>query len=177
MWRLSALWTLAAILASLPTNDCIARGRIGGGRAGAVRSVPRGGFSGRGLPTRSSSRGSIQSRMPTQSRPTRSPSMTMPRTSSRQIGPGSSRPSVGGRIGSGGVGSNRSGVTIRPGIGSGGPQTGSRPQIGSGRVSTGQFPGLSSRPSTPLPGLGSGNAAQQLQQRFPDLNRDTLRQP
>ncbi len=85
-------------------------------------------------------------------------------------------------------------MTIRPGIGSGGIQPGTRPQVGSGtrvgtggsrvgsgslgsgRVNTGQFPGLGSRSTANLPGLGSGNAGQRLTERYPNLNRDNLRQ-
>jgi len=87
----------------------------------------------------------------------------------------------------------RSSVTIPPGIGSRHTQRDARPQIGSGnltdsasriknsglntrRVQTGQFPGLEHRPAVTLPGLKTGNAAQQLHNRFPDLNHDTLRQ-
>jgi len=87
----------------------------------------------------------------------------------------------------------RSGVTIPPGIGSRHVQPAARPQIGSGshagaasriknstlntsRIPTGQFPGLEHRPAVTLPGLNGGGAAQQLHNRFPGLNHDTLRQ-
>lgn len=173
----------------LLTCESDARGRIGGGRVGGSRSVPSRGFSGGGI-----SRGSYQSRMPSRSVPSRSsvnrsPSFSQPRTGISRSGIGSSR-SIGSgsrTIGSGSAGSSRSGVTIRPGVGSTRIQPGTRPQIGtgnrigsgsrgSGRVGTGQFPGLGNRSTTALPGLGSGNAGQRLNQRFPDLNRDTLRQ-
>lgn len=176
MRRVSVFGCTLAISMGLLAVEIDARGRLGGGRIGGSRSVPSRGFSGGGI-----SRGGYQSRMPTRSVPsrstvTRSPSLSQPRTGTSRIGTSSSR-SIGS--GSRSIGSNRSSVTIRPGIGSGNRiSTGTRigsGTLGSGRT-TGQFPGLDNRSTTTLPGIGSGNARENLSQRFPDLNRDTLRQ-
>ena len=190
MRRISVFGCTLAVSLGLLAVEIDARGRIGGSRFGGGRSTPSHGFSGRGI-----SRGGYQSRMPTRSIPgrssiTRSPSLSQPRIGTSRIGTSSSR-SIG--AGSRSIGSNRSGVTIRPGIGSGSMQRGSRPQIGTGnristgtrigsgtfgtvRTTTGQFPGLGNRSTTTLPGIGSVNARENLSQRFPDLNRNTLRQ-
>ncbi len=198
-YQFVALCALAAAATCL-TPELRARGRIGGGRVGGgVRSVPRGGFSGRGISGGGVSRSRMPSRMPSgiQNRGTlnRSPSFSTLRAGGSRIGSGSSRViGSGSRTpGSSGLGSNRSGVTIRPGIGPGGIQPGTRPQIGSGiragtssrvgsgslgsgRVNTGQFPGLGSRSTTNLPGLGNSTDGQRLTERYPNINRENLRQ-
>lgn len=180
------LLIVCALIASvgLLPEETVARGRIGGGG----RARPSGGFSGRGFSGGGVSRGGYQ---PSRSIPNRSisrPSVSQPRTGTSRIGTGSSR-----SVGSGNFGSNRPGVSIRPGVGSSGLQPGTRPQIGSGnrigtsnrigsgsissgRLNTSQFPGLGNRSTTALPGLSHIGASQRLTERYPNLNRDNLRQ-
>ncbi|MDA1161894.1 MAG: hypothetical protein O3B13_02205 [Planctomycetota bacterium] len=153
----------------LLSEETAARGPIGGGG----RSPSGGGFSGRGFSGGGISRGGYQ------------PSRSMPSRNTSGIGTGSSRP-----VGSGSIGSSRSSVSIRPGIGSSStrPQIGSGSRVGSGssqigsgsvgsgRLNTSQFPGLGNRSTTTLPGLNNGNTGQRLADRYPNLNRDNLRQ-
>ncbi|MFP6766154.1 MAG: tetratricopeptide repeat protein, partial [Planctomycetaceae bacterium] len=177
--------------------DIAARGRIGGGRLSGIRSVPHRGFSGRGVPSRGISQMRSASRIPTASHVNRgslnrSPSFTVPKAS-RSVSGISKLSGAGSRIGTGGAGLKRAGVTIPAGIGSRNIQPAARPQIGSSshtgsgtrignstrninRSRAAQFPGLEHRPKVALPGLNGGAAARPLHNRFPGLNHDTLRQ-
>jgi len=177
--------------------DVDARGHRGGGRLGGGRSVPHGGFSGRGMPSHSFSNASGRFQTPNRSFPNhsslnRSPSFSVPQAKNHRTQNGAIRNAE--SIGGGerrAVNANRSGVTLRPGIENRGRQvesrtkTAAREQLenrnGSGffnsnRDPAAQFPGLADRAKVTLPGLGSGNAKNQLQTRFSDVNRDNLRQ-
>ena len=169
-----------------------------GHRGSGGRGVSHRGFSGRGMPSHSFSnaRGRLPTPSPAHSNHSfvnRSPSFSVPQAKSFRA-PSGSRQHAGpaGRNDRRSMDSNRTGVTLHPGIGNRGQPANTRTKRdsareklenrnGSGFFSTGrsaaaQFPGLADRAQVTLPGLTGGGAKTQLQNRFPDLNRDNLRQ-